>query len=338
MPSSSPLDRLFADIRHSHANGRLGQAYLIVGPPRGAGLALAERILQLLFCQEGDPPCGECSGCKRAVAHTHPDIVWVEPASKSRQITIDDHIRPLNSFIGRTPFENGWKAGVILAADCMNANSQNAFLKTLEEPPPKNLLLLVTDRPDALLDTIRSRCRKLDLACAGEHAAAPWFEALMEVLAALPPRTTLDAIALGDRLAGLLEKVREEIEAQEDDDSQEAAGGPAPEPESGGDKKVREARIRAQVIEARSAMFQVILEWHRDLLLCVLGMEDGALHFPAHAGVLRAQARQLDQAAALQRIQSIEEALRRLDRNLREPIVFTAMLLAALPAAAVPPK
>ena len=68
--------------------GRLAQAYLLIGPPRGAGRALADRVLQLLFCEQAPEICGACRGCRQAAEHTHPDMLWVEPQLKSRAIAI----------------------------------------------------------------------------------------------------------------------------------------------------------------------------------------------------------------------------------------------------------
>ena len=115
---------------------------LVSGHPRGAGAEFAEGLLALPFGVR-DP----------AHLHAHADVRWIEPESKSRQIRIEE-IRDLIEAIALTSYEGGWKAAVILFADRLNANAQNALLKTLEEPPPNSLLILATDVPAALLPCI----------------------------------------------------------------------------------------------------------------------------------------------------------------------------------------
>ncbi len=96
----------------------------------------------------------------------HADLRGLAPlvaAGKvKRQISVDE-ARAVPRFLSMTPAEGGWRAVVVDEAQAMNAESQNALLKTLEEPPPRAVLLLVTDAPNRLLPTVRSRCRRLEL-------------------------------------------------------------------------------------------------------------------------------------------------------------------------------
>ena len=150
------IDEAYDCFRKSVEADRLAQAYLVIGPPRGAAGVLAERVLQLLFCESTDGPCGRCHGCGAVEAHTTPDVLWVEPQKKSRAISIEQ-IRDLQGRTFQTSVQGGWKGCVIVAADRMGAGAANAFLKTLEEPPPRSLFLLLSDTPNALLPTIVSR-------------------------------------------------------------------------------------------------------------------------------------------------------------------------------------
>ena len=101
----------------------------------------------------------------------------------------------------------------------MNPSSENTLLKTLEEPPSKSLLLLVTDSPQSLLPTILSRCQKIVLPVAGKPSEeAGWREALMGILHELPPSSGLDAARLAGRFKGLFDTVKavlaEEVETE----------------------------------------------------------------------------------------------------------------------------
>ena len=97
-------------FKDGFASGRLGHAYLIVGNPRGNGVQLAESILQMLFCGQGNPPCGACNNCRRVAKHIHPDVVWIEPIKKSRGILVEQ-VEGLIRNIFETTFE-GARIGV----------------------------------------------------------------------------------------------------------------------------------------------------------------------------------------------------------------------------------
>ena len=129
-------------------------------------MAFAEGLTGLVF---GEP------GVERLRQHV--DIRWIEPEGKARMIKVDA-VENLMEFIGLTSYGGGWKAGVILFADRLNEPSQNKLLKTLEEPPPNSLLVLVTDAPAALLPTIRSRVQAVDVMEDERPGDVPWWPAV----------------------------------------------------------------------------------------------------------------------------------------------------------------
>ena len=153
-------DSAFALLRNSFEGGRLAQAYVVAAPPRGSGSELALRLLQLIYCESADRPCGECRQCVEVAGYSHPDVLWVEPQKKSRVIAVDQ-IRAVEQRIYHTSFLGGWKACVLLGADRLSPGAANAFLKTLEEPPGRSIFLLLTDGPQFLLPTILSRCQRI---------------------------------------------------------------------------------------------------------------------------------------------------------------------------------
>ncbi len=150
----SKLDELRAALRV----GRLPHALLFTGK-RGIGKSAAARALVTLFLCErkGEDGCGECDSCRWIQANSHPDLEVVERDASRRDISIDQ-LRSLADALHRKRAPAQGRAAFIDDADRMNDAAQNSFLKTLEEPPPSSLLILVTARPDRLLATIRSRC------------------------------------------------------------------------------------------------------------------------------------------------------------------------------------
>ena len=151
---------------------------LVFAGPGGVGKRLtAVALAQALNCDRptayhvhgdtgGDAPtsagkdaCGECAPCKRIARGVHADVLVVEPGD-SGTIKLDQ-VREAIDRTAYRPFEGRRRLVMIDGADALNVEAQNALLKTLEEPPPASVFVLVTDRPDMLLPTVRSRCQRL---------------------------------------------------------------------------------------------------------------------------------------------------------------------------------
>jgi DNA polymerase-3 subunit delta' len=101
--------------------------------------------------------CGECPSCRRIARLVHPDVILLQPDEERGNIRVAE-VRALNERLGYRPFEARWRVVVIDEAETLEPSAQNALLKALEEPPSSSIFVLVTARPDALLDTVRSRC------------------------------------------------------------------------------------------------------------------------------------------------------------------------------------
>ena len=133
--------------------GHAAHGYLIVGDVRGNGSELVRRILLKLF---PDATAQVESG-------SHPDVATLEPEGKARIISVESMRERIVAPMSTTAFSGGWKVGVISGADRLRAEAANAFLKSLEEPTPQTLYLMVTDQPDGILPTIVSRAQRVDL-------------------------------------------------------------------------------------------------------------------------------------------------------------------------------
>jgi DNA polymerase-3 subunit delta' len=153
-------NRAVAALRRSLAADRMAHAVLFAGPSGVGKMTAAEAFAKALLCHnEGDTACGECTACRKVDHGNHPDLHLVVPEGAGRQIRIDVVRQRVVRELGLKPFESDHKIVLIDDADAMNDLSANCLLKTLEEPPPGSVLVLVTARPDALLETIVSRCR-----------------------------------------------------------------------------------------------------------------------------------------------------------------------------------
>jgi|MDTC01.2.fsa_nt_gb DNA polymerase-3 subunit delta' len=141
------VDQAFDYLRRSFEQDRLAHAYLITGPEGSGKEDLALRLIAL----------ANNSTAEKLEALRDPHVHLIRPESRSRRIKIDQ-IRSLERQLHLSGTPGQTKIGVVQDADRLQTESENAFLKTLEEPPLSTLLLLLTAQPEQLLDTIRSRC------------------------------------------------------------------------------------------------------------------------------------------------------------------------------------
>ncbi|MEN6451609.1 MAG: DNA polymerase III subunit delta' [Thermoguttaceae bacterium] len=159
------------EFRRALQRGRLASSFLFAGPAGIGKRTFALKLAQAMLCQtrpeESLDPCESCPSCAQAVAGTHPDIAMVaKPADKSF-IPLElflgerEHRRRegLCHQIGIKPYLGRRKIAIIDDADYLNAEAANALLKTLEEPPPRSVLILIGTTPAKQLPTIRSRCQ-----------------------------------------------------------------------------------------------------------------------------------------------------------------------------------
>src|SRR6516164_6063231 len=160
--------RLIDLLARSVGGGTLPPSLLFAGPA-GVGKRLtALAVAQALNCTDGSrftvhgsgaDACGVCAACSRIARSVHPDVVLVSP-NENGNIKIE----PVRDAIDRAqyrPFEGRRRVVIIDDADALVTQAQNALLKTLEEPTPSSIFILVTARPDMLLPTVLSRCPQL---------------------------------------------------------------------------------------------------------------------------------------------------------------------------------
>ncbi len=158
-------------FRRALARGRLASSFLFAGPEGIGKRTFALKLAQAMLCttrpEETLDPCGTCPSCVQVAAGTHPDLHLVgKPEDKSfipLELLIGDreHRRRegLCHNIGLKPYLGGRKIAMIDDADYLNAEGANSLLKTLEEPPPRSVLILIGTSPAKQLPTIRSRCQ-----------------------------------------------------------------------------------------------------------------------------------------------------------------------------------
>jgi DNA polymerase-3 subunit delta' len=163
-------------LAQAFARGRLHHAWLLAGRAGIGKATLAYRMARYVLARpEERDPAGkslavppESAAVRQIVQLAHPGLLVLRrPCDlKTKRVAASipvDEVRRLRSFLGLTAAAQGWRVVIVDSADEFNPNAANALLKSLEEPPPRALFLLVTAQPSGLLPTIRSRCRRLDL-------------------------------------------------------------------------------------------------------------------------------------------------------------------------------
>ncbi len=312
MSTEQRLDELLAGIERSLDEGRLAHAFLVLGRRDGLAGLFVDRFLTRLF-----------AGNRPFDSRTHADIHWVEPASKSRAISVQQ-MRELMRTMQQTSFIGGWKAGVMLHADCMGQEAANAFLKTLEEPPDKSLLLMHTDNIDALLPTIISRCQLVNLMEPTARREEPWLNSLLEVLKQGVPQNPLHVLTLASHLSAILDAIKSNIESLDEFQTPEADRDSDRDLQK--EKAVLAARVQARLLESRQHLMRNVQLWYRDIMLCTLGTER-ELYFPEHVEDLRRLAQDLTFHQALFALREVDRINTLLARNFKAQTAFEYGLL-----------
>jgi DNA polymerase-3 subunit delta' len=212
----SACDKLTAAV----ASQRLSHGLLLQGPAGVGKERFASALAAALFCTgrgERLVACGKCAECLLSKAGTHPDLHWLRIPDDRKSIGVDQ-VREVCEQLSMTSMRRGYRVAVIAPAEKMTHSAQNALLKTLEEPSPRTVLVLVTARPSALLPTLRSRCQRIEVARPENALALRWLTATLGSVP--PPRllavaggSPLKALALAPHFAGLEEQMAGLLEA-----------------------------------------------------------------------------------------------------------------------------
>lgn len=152
-------DRLKESLRMSVGRGRISHFYLISGPTGSGKHTLARLLSAAILCQNNEKPCMACKSCRKVIAATHPDVITVEdPEHKNVAVKI---VREARADMYVMPNEGNRK--IYIFPQELGIEGQNALLKVLEEPPEYGVFILLSDNPERLLPTVRSRCTELSM-------------------------------------------------------------------------------------------------------------------------------------------------------------------------------
>jgi DNA polymerase-3 subunit delta' len=354
MPFSELIgqDRALGALRSALARGALHHAYLF-GGPEGVGKRTAARLLaQACNCEgapapvgprSGEPapssppssvdPCGVCGPCRKIERGIHPDVMalaeervmvkagrWEPKGGRapSKDIVVDqvrdlvDHRLAMKRFEGRCRFV------LIDPADAMNVQSQNALLKTLEEPPADTILVLVASSPDLLLPTLRSRCARVSFAPLADDVIATRLTA-----AGHSPEGIRLAVALaGGSLGRALE-----LDAKALAEREQAVAAAAELDPDDASTWIAFARDQGEGREAARETCELLGVWLRDVLAFQAAGEAASLALGDLAPRTRAAAAGLTPVEALRRIEYARAAAEALRQNAAPALALERMLI-----------
>ena len=154
-------ERLKDNLRSSINRGRISHFYLISGPAGSGKRTLARLLAAAILCRSQEKPCGTCPACRKVLGAGHPDFITIDDPEK-KTVPVD-LVRQARSDMYVRPNESDHKIYLFPRGQDMAEPSQNALLKILEEPPSYGVFLLLTENPEKLLPTVRSRCTQLSL-------------------------------------------------------------------------------------------------------------------------------------------------------------------------------
>jgi DNA polymerase-3 subunit delta' len=325
-------------LQKSLSAGRLAHAYLFSGHELGEMEALARALTKVLNC--ANPPsrapngqalecCDACLNCRRIESGNHPDVQWIRPESKLRVITIDQ-MRDLIQIISLKPTEAEYKVAIIMGADRMNVQAANAFLKTLEEPPPRSVIILVTTALEQVLETILSRCLRLHFAGEAsarlDESAHQWIQSLAAA-ASQPQKSLLARYRLLGLITGRLGEIRAHLEKQ-----LEAASPLSRYPDA--EKATQDkweaelnAAIEAEYRRKRAELILLLQWWMRDIWFASMKMADSMFALPQLRDATAQLASRITASDAAENLTHLERLQRQLSTNVQEALAVEIGLL-----------
>lgn len=310
------------NIRHlkeAEKLGRLPHAYILNGAQGSGKKTFAGNLAAALLCEKGvsEGPCGVCPSCIKADTYNHPDIIWTyheKPSVLSVREIRDQVVGTVNT----APYYGPYKIYIIQDAQLLNEYGQNALLKTIEEPPEYVLVFILTDNADALLDTIRSRCIRLDMEALSRN----------EIEQALTAEgvSAWEAKGCAGFARGNL-GIAKEL----------ASGGLLREWKDETIKTLKNLRnLDAFEIytlstemdrEKGSKVLDIMYKWYRDMLMIKSEAETEGLYFENDRAVLKRQSEEISYEGLERILNRIHESILRIQSGVKPEAVFETLFL-----------
>ncbi len=344
-------------LSHAVTTGRVSHAYLFVGAPGSGKLDAAWALAQSLLCENDG--CGACDACVRVARHTHPDVHVYEPESATGYLIAQ--VRDLLEDVALSPIRAPRKVYIIDRAEQLRANTANALLKTLEEPPAHTVFILLGTSTDVMLPTIVSRCQcvpfrmlsteesttavahatglaparcRMAVAVAGSPSRAIEFlksaerqearRQMLRAVDALPRADEADILLAAKDLMGAIRAPLADVKSTQQavlEQNADYLSRGALKQLEDRNKRELSARERSGIMEALASV-RVLL---RDVLMSLEGASDGIVDEDA-ADIVARLASATTTAGALGALDAVSAAEKRIARNITPQLTIEVML------------
>ncbi len=316
------VDSAFDYLNSAVSNGRLASAYLIAGPAGSGKELLVSRLVSLV----NKVPCLDALD---GMLSDHLRIL--RPESKSRRILVEQ-IRDLEGMLYQKAARGTTKIGVVADADRLQEAAQNAFLKTLEEPPEGSLLILTTGFPEQLLDTVLSRCIMVTLLAPGDiRSGGEAGKKIRRILASVGKGSGVsEALGLARAFSETLKEIKKEAEEESDAERKREAEMYS-KTTDGSWLKSREGYFKAlsqsRYLAKRSEMLEILVAWFGDSLRQQAGYDK--LDLPEDADYTRQLAESVPAKELNRRMSSVEKLRDDLATNVQEALAIEVAFVEA---------
>lgn len=313
-------------LQRARERGRLGHAYLITGPKEADLSGFAVKVLNAVSGR----PMPDMSAWEEKR-----DALLVRPESKSRQITIEAIRENVEPFLHITSSGAEHRFCVIEDAERMTVPAQNAFLRTLEEPPPRTLFLMLSTQPETFLETILSRVIRIPLMPERAHELTDAERKLVTLLSDLALRssdTLAAAMTLRREFEDILESVHDrltkeleavfEAEKKHFKQTTDVGNGWLKDRE-----QETEAAIESRYRQERDGLMELLLAWMGDVMRHQVGVE--RLDLPQYAAATRALADRWDMPTVSRRLKELRKLYSNLHTNVQESLALDAAFISA---------
>lgn len=309
-------------LRKSIANQRIRHAYLIVGPESVGKETLARALAMTLNCTDSDEskrPCGQCSACKRIASGNHPDMIYLELDGTTGALKIEE-IRSVTSKIALKPYEARYRIAILRNFDHARPQAQDALLKTLEEPPPQALLILLAPSTESLLPTITSRSQVIHLR---PLATETIRTVLIERQNAADDQADLVARLSGGRMGWALQAVADPAMLEQRTAAIDLLEDVIPM------TRAQRFEIAEDLSKDKLALYPLLELWQsywRDVVMLCEGIHDRPANIDRKAS-LEAVSRRTSAEEALKALQATRTLLGNLSTNLNLRLAIEVMFL-----------
>ena len=309
--------------------GRMHHALLLLGPPQVGKMVLAMDVARALNCIGEGPPCGTCRQCTRISASLHPDVrvigVGEDGQGRARTLISIEQVREIQSEASLKPYEGAFRVFIIDGVDRLSDEAANSLLKTLEEPPEQVVLALLASDASAVLATIRSRCRRLELRPVNVDTIEDHLVKALGVeseLAQEVARLSSGRIGWAIQAAqepALLERLAERLDVIE----RTVLSGLEPRFEYAAQLAGRFAQSRADALDELGLW----LGWWRDVMVVCEGKPELVWHISRRPS-LETVASGLDAAQSAVAVKAVERVVGLLERNVNPRLAVEELMLA----------